>query len=97
MLDEKLPYGYGVLIGDYENFPIYSLTNYHIHEATEIKNICMPDDDYVRDVFYGMTESFPNFSHDFLLYYINSKKGLNSTLPISLMSELRQGKVTEMK
>lgn len=36
-----------------------------------------------------MKESFPNFSSDFLLYYINSKKGLNNKLSSELMAELR--------
>jgi hypothetical protein len=39
LLDEMLPYGYGVLIGNYENYPIYSLTNYQIHENTQVKNV----------------------------------------------------------
>jgi hypothetical protein len=37
-----------------------------------------------------MTDSFPNFSSDFLLYYINSKKGLKNKLTSKLMTELRQ-------
>lgn len=90
LLDKLLPYGYGVLIGDYEDYPIYSLTNYQIHETLNVKNTWNPTNEYIRDVFYGMTESFPNFSHDFLLYYINLKKGLQHTLPVSLMTELRQ-------
>ena len=29
-----------------------------------------------------MTESFPNFSQDYLIYYLNSKKGLHSKLSV---------------
>ena len=89
LLDELLPYGYGVLIGDFENYPIYFFTNYDLYEKGQVKNVCKPSDQYIKDIFYGMIESFPNFSHDFLSYYINLKNGLQSPLSKTLISELR--------
>ena len=90
IIDHCLPYGYLLRIGEYDNFSIYSLTNSHLQILSDIKNNWEPSDFYIKEFFKAMTESFPNFSSDFLLYYINSKKGLKNKLSSALMSELRE-------
>lgn len=90
VIDTVLPYGYFLRIGEYENSPIYTLTNFNLQLSSDIKNTWDPTDLYIKEFFKAMTESFPNFSSDFLLYYINSKKGLNNKLSSQLMTELRE-------
>jgi hypothetical protein len=90
IIDHSLPYGYLLRIGDYDNFSIYTLTNSRIQVLQDIKNQWEPSDFYIKELFKAMTDSFPNFSSDFLLYYINSKKGLKNKLTSKLMTELRQ-------
>lgn len=97
IIDPKLPYDFLLRIGEYENYPIYTLTNSKVQEMNDIRITCNPTDSYIKELFRGMTESFPNFSQDFLLYYLNSKKGLFGKLSVPLMAELRQfGKSTQV-
>lgn len=90
IIDQDLPYGYLLRIGEYSNFSIYSLTNSHLQILCDVKNSWDPSDFYIKEFFKAMSESFPNFSSDFLLYYINSKKGLKNKLNSQLMAELRE-------
>lgn len=90
VIDTNLPYGYFLRIGEYEETSIYTLTNFSLQLSSDIKNAWDPTDFYIKEFFKAMTESFPNFSSDFLLYYINSKKGLKNKLSSQLMIELRE-------
>lgn len=97
VINRWLPYDYLLRIGEYENYPIYTLTNSKVQQMKDIRNTCNPTDEYIKGLFKGMTESFPNFSQDFLLYYLNSKKGLFGKLSVPLMAELRQfGRSTQV-
>ncbi|CAI2371581.1 unnamed protein product [Moneuplotes crassus] len=89
IINPDLPYGYFLRVGDYKGTSIYTLTSLSLQSSSDIKNSCDPSNFYISEFFKGIAESFPNFSPDFLLYYINSKKGLRNRLSSQLMMELR--------
>lgn len=90
IINPSLPYGYFLRIGEYDGFSIYWMTNSTIQNIREIKSSWNPSDFYIKELFQAMTESFSNFSQDFLLYYLNSRKGLYTKLSKELISQLRE-------
>jgi hypothetical protein len=90
IINPALPYGYFLRIGEYNGFSIYWMTNSSIQNIREVKSSWNPSDFYIKELFQAMTESFQNFSQDFLLYYLNSRKGLYTKLSKELIAELRE-------
>lgn len=90
IINSTLPYGYFLRIGEYEGFEIYTFTNPNIQSIGDVRSTCNPSDYYIQELFEAITISFPNFSQDFLLYYLNSRKGLKTKFSKSLINQLRQ-------
>lgn len=62
VINEILPYGYVLKIGNYETYSIYTLTNTYVQHFENIKNVCVSAEAYIKELFKGMANSFPNFS-----------------------------------
>eukprot|EP00347_Sterkiella_histriomuscorum_P015677 403356113 len=86
-------------LGKFDGLPIYAISNKeksYIYgrpsmQPSFLKHIGTNQMDlqYISYIFKGLTESFPQFSVDYLLFYLYSKSGINQKLTVEELTTVR--------
>ena len=86
-------------LGKYDNLPIYGISNKeksYINGRPSMQPSFLKhmgpnnmDIEHLSNIFKGLTESFPQFSVDYLLFYLYSKPGINQKLTVEELTTVR--------
>ncbi|CDW74321.1 UNKNOWN [Stylonychia lemnae] len=96
---EPINYDMIFSLGKYDGLPIFAFSNKdksYINgrpsmQPSFLKHIgnCQVNIEFISSIFRGLSESFPQFTVDYLLFYLYSKPGINQKLTIEELTTVR--------